>query len=191
MQDSIAALKTEVVELRSFVEKLSAGDNLRGGDGATNGEQWSDIVRSGRGRNANSKRHLTSTRNSRPNHHQRTAGREQVARKPILNSSRERPDKTKVVGARRVWGTMPFVSVNAVSACLSKLTTLGEQISVRRKYRTRGSDQAQWWFVVKGNEKVLEELETQWERVQLHTACRPWMEIGSMFYAVFCTAVSF
>ena len=108
MQDSIAALKTEVVELRLLVEKLSAVDNLSGGDGATNGEQWSDIVQNGRGHNANSKRH---SRTSRPNHHQRTAGREQVA---ILNSSRERPDKTKAVGARRVWGTMPLVSINAV-----------------------------------------------------------------------------
>ena len=72
-------------------------------------------------------------------------------------------------GVRRIWGTLRNTPPAAVSATLCKLTTLGNQLSVRRKTNDI-SGRNRWWFLVKGNEEVLAQLEREWERVSLQTS---------------------
>ena len=82
------------------------------------------------------------------------------------------PKKTKVSGVRRIWGTLKSTIAFTVSSILKKLSTLGNKLVLRRKYINQWrvwSGRTQWWFVVKGSETDLEDLEKEWDRVQLQT----------------------
>ena len=58
-----------------------------------------------------------------------------------------------------MWGTLKSTTAFTVSSPLKKLSTLGNKLTLRRKYTTNeGSGRTQWWFVVKGSETDLEEL---------------------------------
>ena len=78
-------------------------------------------------------------------------------------TSRER---VPVEGVRRVWGALKATSTTAVASTLQKLTTVGNQISVRKKTR---SDTNRWWFLLKGTEPLLCKLEGEWDKVSLQT----------------------
>ena len=78
-------------------------------------------------------------------------------------TSRER---VLVEGVRRVWGTLKATSTTAVASTLQKLTTVGNQITVRKKTR---SDTNRWWFLLKGTEPLLCKLEGEWDKVSLQT----------------------
>ena len=76
-------------------------------------------------------------------------------------------EKEKVFGARRIWGTMKSTTPGAISSALKKLTTVGDQVSIKRKHRQLASGRTRWWFVLKGEEQVLTQLEDEWECVCL------------------------
>ena len=67
-------------------------------------------------------------------------------------------------GVRRIWGTLKSASITAVSSTLNKLTTLGSQLTVKKKVKPGGKH---WWFLIKGTEEVLKNLEEEWVRVSL------------------------
>ena len=76
----------------------------------------------------------------------------------------------QVTGARKVWGTYLFTSEHAVSTAVKKLTTLGgKEIKVFRKFRRYPGGKPRWWFVLKSEEDVLIDLETQWSEIELQT----------------------
>ena len=77
-----------------------------------------------------------------------------------------RRERVPVEGVRRVWGTLKATSTTAVASTLQKLTTVGNQISVRKKTR---SDTNRWWFLLKGTESLLCKLEGEWDKVSLQT----------------------
>ena len=81
-------------------------------------------------------------------------------------------EKTKVEGARRVWGTLREATVRSVKVTLNKVLTLEDSdgISVRRKYKhgTHGR-KARWWFVLHGSESALASIEQKWESMSLQT----------------------
>ena len=60
---------------------------------------------------------------------------------------------------RRVWGTMRDCSSRAVLAVLQKLTTLAEKVEVCRKFKKKGDNRVQWWFLIRADESVLRLLE--------------------------------
>ena len=82
---------------------------------------------------------------------------------PTTTTSRER---VPVEGVRRVWGTLKATSTTAVASTLQKLTTVGSQILVRKKTRP---DTNRWWFLLKGTEPLLQQLEGEWDKVSLQT----------------------
>ena len=91
---------------------------------------------------------------------------------PVSNectSTRPRA-RTKVDGARRIWGTMNQTSVKTVQNAISRFCKM-DGLSIKRKTKT-GSSKSSWWFVVHADEKVLCELESKWDEVHLHTS---WM----------------
>ena len=78
-------------------------------------------------------------------------------------ASRER---VPVEGVRRVWGTLKATPTTAVASTLQKLTTVGSQLSVRKKTRP---DTNRWWFLLKGTEPLLRQLEGEWDKVSMQT----------------------
>ena len=78
--------------------------------------------------------------------------------------------RTKVDGARRIWGTMNQTSMKTVENAISRFCKM-DGLSIKRKTKT-GSSKSSWWFVVHADKKVLCELENKWDEVHLHTS---WM----------------
>ena len=81
-------------------------------------------------------------------------------------SGPSRQERVPVEGVRRVWGTLKATSTTAVTSTLKKLTTLGDRLTIRKKVKT---DANRWWFLIKGDEQLLCELEGEWDRVSLQT----------------------
>ena len=82
--------------------------------------------------------------------------------------------KTKVLGVRRIWGTMRSATTFAVTSTLKKLTNVGNQLSVKRKSRpgNNNSGKSAYWFVIKSSEDVLKQLGEEWDQVQLQIGWR-------------------
>ena len=71
---------------------------------------------------------------------------------------------------RRVWGTLKHTPAGAVVATLKKLTTIGEQLTVKRVFRSGiANSRDRWWFHLLGSEDLLKQLEGEWESVLLQT----------------------
>lgn len=86
------------------------------------------------------------------------------------NTDKSSRTKVKVSGARRIWGTLKTATTTSVSYSLRKLSSLVNKFSLKRKFKTNStSGRTHWWFIVKGSESDLEELEKEWDRVQLQT----------------------
>ena len=62
---------------------------------------------------------------------------------------------------------MKSTTPGAISSALKKLTTVGNQVSIKRKHKQLDSGHTRWWFVLKGEEQVLTQLEDEWERMCL------------------------
>ena len=80
--------------------------------------------------------------------------------------------KEKVEGARKMWGALKSTTPSVVSSTLAKLTTVQqEELLVKRKYKeaTSGDKPVLWWFVIRGNEDVLQKLDNEWTKVSLQT----------------------
>ena len=80
--------------------------------------------------------------------------------------------KVPVAGARKIWGTMKETPATAVTAALTKLTSVtNDQVKVKRKYKSvnRNNNRMRWWFVLRGDEDTLVKLESEWEQVRLQT----------------------
>jgi hypothetical protein len=76
--------------------------------------------------------------------------------------------RVKVIGARRIWGTLKTCSPGAVSATISKLIPTRVALKIKRKTKRLGNKTV-WWFVVHGSEKDLTMVEQAWDKVQSQT----------------------
>ena len=77
-----------------------------------------------------------------------------------------------VPGVRRVWGVLKYCPSGAVISTIQKLARqdFGEKLTVHRKFREgRGGHRDRWWFLLKGDEVVLVELEKLWDKVAFQT----------------------
>ena len=78
----------------------------------------------------------------------------------------------KVEGARKMWGTLRTTTSSAVSSTLAKLTTIPQgELHVKRKYKQSndGVKPMHWWFVLRGSEAVMGKLDDEWGKVSLQT----------------------
>ena len=79
-------------------------------------------------------------------------------------------DKIRVVGARRIWGTLKNSTAASIKSVISRLCKVSE-IRVRRKDKgDTVSKRSKWWYVVHGDESVLVRLESNWEQINLQTS---------------------
>ena len=97
------------------------------------------------------------------------------------HKSRNQPPKetkhvhrTQVNGARKVWGTMRGTTKTAVENTLHTLTKIPKNsLVIKRKYRTAQDNSnrvTRWWFVLRGEEEILAQLQEEWPVVALQTA---------------------
>jgi len=79
----------------------------------------------------------------------------------------------QVKGARKIWGTLRTTTTTAIERALSTLTKVSSKdVVVKRKYKTAQRDPHQvtkWWFVLRGEEEVLQQLQEEWPSVALQT----------------------
>ena len=77
-------------------------------------------------------------------------------------------------GARKVWGTLRSTSTVAVSNALKLVPEIPSgSIIVKRKYKTytrNSSNVTKWWFILRGEEEVLQLLESKWKLIAMQTA---------------------
>ena len=81
----------------------------------------------------------------------------------------KRPSE-KVAGVRRIWGTLRGCSSKTVLTALQRLSTVADKVEVRRKFKKKKNNSVQWWFLIRGQELVLQQLEQQWEKIQTQTS---------------------
>ena len=66
--------------------------------------------------------------------------------------------KEKVLGARRVWGTLSICSCSAVQNVIKRFCSI-ESIRVKRKHKIMVNGREQWCFVLHEDESILCTLE--------------------------------
>ena len=54
-----------------------------------------------------------------------------------------------------------------VTSALSRLTSVGDKLQIRRKFKTTTGNRIRWWFVVRGSEEDLCNLENVWDRIKI------------------------
>ena len=104
----------------------------------------------------------------------------------LLPCFQEQPSKPLVPlkGARKVWKTFKFVTVSVVSHAIHSITGIStDELSIKRKFRHSSEKRvATWWFVIRGEDAVLEKLDSMWPQVQLQTnwELKPLMAFGDV-----------
>ena len=81
--------------------------------------------------------------------------------------------KIPVVNARKVWGTLKSSTCSTVATVFKKLISqsLADRLTVKRKYITNSNGSVQrWWYVIRGEELDLAELEKAWEAIATQTS---------------------
>ena len=81
--------------------------------------------------------------------------------------------RIQINGAHRIWGTVKTASPAAVKATLQRLTTIGDGVLVKRKYKTAGDTSKRvirWWFVVRDEEANLKRLQEEWPQISAQTS---------------------
>ena len=90
------------------------------------------------------------------------------------HSKASKPSWVQVKGARKIWGTMKSATTAVVANALKTLTKMPpNSLTIKRKYRTVTNDPKQvtrWWFVVRGEECLLEQLQASWQSVNIQTS---------------------
>ena len=145
LKGEIAALQAEVLELRSALKLANKKieDATTAQDSAQDC-QWSTVVKN-RGPRRSARRRQPSKPAQLPpsssvetvgsnatTHHPRTSQR--PTRRPKRGDVGNQ-ERVAVPGTRRVWGTLKHTPTTAIVASLKKLTTLGDRLSVKRKFR--------------------------------------------------------
>jgi len=88
---------------------------------------------------------------------------------PTVGNSNVKQPCEEVEGVRRIWGTMRGCSSKTILTALQRLSTVSDEIEVRRKFKKKNNS-VQWWFLVRGTEATLQSLEQQWERIRVQTS---------------------
>ena len=173
LSDTVAALKMEVTQLKETLSTVSSDlTSIRSSRSSNEKPTYASKAAARRpARRTGSVHHHAAATNEGESGVRGTSRQVEpstTTQSTTTRSSTERGERIPVPGVRRIWGTLRNTPPAAVTATLNKLTTLGNQLSVRRKTNDI-SGRSRWWFLVKGKEEVLALLEGEWERVSLQT----------------------
>ena len=173
LQGNIQALTAEVLELKATVERFRQGtsaaertDGLedKESSGASRGKlPWNIVAGSGK-------------RDKRGNSRATVPKGISPSTGPVITQGTEGPKtpRVRVSGARKIWGTLKSTTTTAVANVLKVHAKVpSNSLSIKRKYKTARNNSKQvvrWWFVVRGEEKLLEQLQSDWSSVSIQTA---------------------
>ena len=177
MWDCITALRTEVAELRTalteaLAQKAKKASELLRDAGAmqNSSETWSTVVSRGSKRKATvSKR---PRRNSPP-----AVSEPQSGAQAVRSSDKVQRPKKVVEGKRKVWGTLRATTAIAVRNTIRAITNI-DGLDVKRKYHVQKTREvsmgpkpqlSKWWFIISGEEPVLQLLMEKWNAVSYQT----------------------
>ena len=98
-----------------------------------------------------------------------TKGQDQSNKFPSLYQSTK---KKRVPDVRKGWGCLKTCTSQAVASTIARLCPSMEgKLQARRKFVTNKDGRtAKWWFLIKGEEPVLTEVEKIWERIFVQTS---------------------
>lgn len=182
LEAAISTLTAEIVELRKAVsERMESTD-----DSKSSTESWATVARRGgkqttlkHANGTNTHRFRANSTGSRSSSNVAISASSNVCRsksvsvQPRMNesASNTRP-KVRVEGKRKVWGTLRTTTASAISNTIKALTNV-EGLSIRRKF-SRGSRSSRigvskWWYIISGEESMLDQLCNKWSVVKLQT----------------------
>ena len=75
-------------------------------------------------------------------------------------------NKIRVIGTRRVWGTLKSSNVKSVKSVIARVWKIREVRVVRKDRVKPGTNKSMWWYVVHAKESVLSDLETCTNRLE-------------------------
>ena len=175
LQDEVSALKLELAEAKTQLEQ----ERVEAKSTAVEVESYASVASASGPRNHHRDAYV-GRQNSNRQRDQRSLNRQRGQHVPKKAS--ESHGNVKVVGARKVWGTVKASSSNTILSTIAKfipsVNTLG--LRVRRKTKENGPKLV-WWFVIHGPEKDLTLLDKDWEKIQVHTSwvIKPCFMAGS------------
>ena len=156
LQNEIASLKAEIDNLHNKISTEQKAEKKV--------PTWSSVVKKKRPR----KDRPAMTARSNDGTSDASNRSKQSSESSISDLKANPKTKVPVAGARKVWGTMKETTTAALSNTLKKLTSVSDQLQIKRKYKSN-SVKNRWWFVLRGGEDLLTKLESEWENVQLQT----------------------
>ena len=83
------------------------------------------------------------------------------------------PSWVQVKGARKIWGTMKSATTAVVANSLKILTKMTpNSLTVKRKYKIASNILilSRWWFIARGEECLLEQLQASWQSVSIQSS---------------------
>ena len=165
LQDCIATLKAEIRELRSTVQELSNKVEASESKEVENESiaTWSKVVRRGKRKKKSSQQEQVQVAPTTANAHTT----ESQARATGLIPKTRRKFIT-VPGSRRIWGTMKNTTCAAIQNAVRRFTPgiPNQRLSFKRKYKSANDGTVtKWWFVVRGEESLLADLDNQWNTI--------------------------
>ena len=183
LKDCISALKAEVAELRNALAVKQAAEAEEPISSSRDNE-WTVVAKAKR-RAQRGSRAGKSVAGKKPQWHSvqalqaRPASHHEASQDSGCTSSQSSRSGGKaldtharetVEGVRRVWGTLRNCTYRTVLSTLRKLTSVGENVEVRRKFKKRDGSEIRWWFLIRGDETVLQTLQMEWEKVEYSTS---------------------
>ena len=91
---------------------------------------------------------------------------------PQAHCSQSKQRIVSVKGARKVWNTYKIVTASAISHAIHTITGIPTtSLSIKGKFRRSATTNklTVWWFVIRGDESVLGQLDSLWPQVNLQT----------------------
>ncbi len=189
LKSTVEALKMEVSQLKELIRELRGEVNASakvphkpGGEHANNIPRetpWNVVARRGK-RNSGSRpppkdSHAQAKSVHNPHH---TTHQSQKNHMP--------KSRIPVKGARKIWGTLRHTTTLAVQNTLKALTKCcNNGLTIKRKFKATHGDRnrvTKWWFVLRGEEQLLEQLQEEWPAVSVQTSWKlePVLSYGSI-----------
>ena len=171
MKDAIAALKSEVSELRAALSTITEQQQQveQCPRHTTHGssQSWVEVVRRGKRRPNRTQQRAGRSENQGTD--ARIADRDHTAAEDGVQRSRRtaRRARTQVAGARKIWGTHKSTTTGEVKGAISMLAGIPtDDLVVKRKFKVAPGN-SRWWFVLRAEESVLKGLEETWSTIAL------------------------
>ena len=189
LQSEVVALRAEVAELRAVLEAFrSNGENINAiallrkeveqlkmqpsCDREAEPAQPKLAQQSSRSTNSKVPRSRwvqvsTSTKKT-------SNGQNQTNKSSSLHHSNngQASKKDRVPGVRKVWGCLKTCTSQTLATTIARLCPdMNGRLQVRRKFVTnKDGKTSKWWFLIKGDEPALTELEKSWECISVQTS---------------------